>query len=80
MNMNRWITTATAATLLMAAGAAQALIVVKRQASSSGPLLSNACSFEDGATDATLTGCAGLASFGVYRILLGLAVVAVLVR
>lgn len=58
MNMNRWITTATAAaTLLMAAGAAQALIVVKRQASSSGPLLSNACSFEDGATDATLTGC-----------------------
>ena len=58
MNTNRWITSTTAAaTLLMAAGAAQALTVAKRQAATGGPLLSNACSFADGATDATLTGC-----------------------
>ncbi|HSV68488.1 MAG TPA: PEPxxWA-CTERM sorting domain-containing protein [Methylibium sp.] len=58
MHTNRWITTATAAaTLLVAAGAAQALTVVKRQSGSGGNLLSNTCSFADGAADATVTGC-----------------------
>lgn len=58
MNTNRWISTAAAAAaLLMAAGAAQALTVVKRQSGSGGNLLSNTCSFADGAADATVSGC-----------------------
>lgn len=55
MNTTRWI--AVAAALVLAGGTAQALSVVKRPSGTGVNLLSNACSFADGASDNTVTGC-----------------------